>query len=503
MANRPLFEWTLSAGMVMICTVVAWALTPYLSTIDQAMLYFVGTVIVAGRTGAWPSFTSVILSIAAFNFFFVPPRFTLAVHDTRYVVTFAVMFFVSFAISRLTNEVRRKANESGLREQQTAALYEMSRDLSGERDPVRMQAIAAQHIGRALEGEVHFVLFDQHGGLTLSAAGIGEREEEAVRWALANQRPAGAAILNGPDADATYVPLIASRGIVGVVGVRWRTGRETIEPRELRFLEAFAQQAAAAIERAELVDEAHDALRKMETERIRNTLLSSISHDLRTPLTAVSGAVSTLIENEGAVDPKNQRELLQTIQEEASRLNGMIRNVLDLTRLESGAITVRKEWQPLEEIIGVVLNRLGERLAGRPIEVRLPPDLPLIPFDALLIEQVLTNLIENVVKYAPAGSPVELSAAPGPGFVTVEVADRGTGITPGDEERIFEKFVRGHATGGGVGLGLAICRSIVAAHGGRIWAENRAGGGAVIRFTFPVEGQAPGMEPEEEAGASL
>lgn len=324
-----------------------------------------------------------------------------------------------------------------------------------------------------------------------------------MRWALANRQPAGAGILNGPDADATYVPLIASRGIVGAVGVRWRTGRETIEPRELRFLEAFAQQAASAIERAELVDEAHDALRKVETERIRNTLLSSISHDLRTPLTAVSGAVSTLIENEGAVDPKNQQELLQTIQEEASRLNGMIRNVLDLTRLESGAITVRKEWQPLEEIIGVVLNRLGERLAGRPIEVRLPPDLPLIPFDALLIEQVLTNLIENVVKYAPPGSPVELSAAPGPGFVTLEVADRGSGITPGDEERIFEKFVRGHATGGGVGLGLAICRSIIAAHGGRIWAENRVGGGAVIRLTLPVEGQAPDLEHGDEAGASL
>lgn len=474
-----------------VCTVVAWALTPYLSTTDQAMLYFVGTVIVASRTGTWPSFVTVIMSITAFNFFFVPPRFTFAVYDTRYVVTFAVMFFVALASSRLTNQVRRKAEESRLREQQTAALYDMSRDLLNERNPDRLQAVAAQHIGRAMEGNAHFVLFDQSGGLLASAAGLNELEEEAARWALTNRQPAGAAILNGPHADSTYVPLIASRGTVGVVGVRWRIRREKLEQRELRYLEAFAQQAAAAIERAELVDETHDALRKVETEQLRNTLLSSISHDLRTPLTAVSGAVSTLIENESAIDPQSRRELLHTIQEEASRLNGMIRNVLDLTRLESGAITVRKEWQPLEEIVGAVLNRLGDRIGDRPLDVRLPPDLPLVPFDALLIEQVLINLLENAVKYAPGGSPIELSAASGPDLITVEVADRGPGIPAGDEERIFEKFVRGHSAGGGVGLGLAICRSIVTAHGGRIWAENRMGGGAIFRFTLPAAGHPP------------
>lgn len=501
MTKGKLLEWLLCAGTVMICTIVAWALTPYLSTIDQAMLYFVGTVIVASRTGAWPSFTSVILSIAAFNFFFVPPRFTFAVNDARYVVTFIVMFIVAFAISKLTNQVRRQAEESNLREQQTAALYEMSRDLLSERNPDQLQSIAAQHIGRAFDGKVHFILIDQNGKLELTWAGIGELDEDAARWALANGQPAGAAILNGPDADSTYVPLIASRGIVGVVGVRWCVRKEKIEPRELRFLEAFAHQAAIAIERAELAEEAHQAMHKVEAELLRNTLLSSISHDLRTPLTAVSGAVSTLIENEGAIDPQNRRELLQTIQEEATRLNRMIRNVLDLTRIESGAIAVRKEWQPLEEIVGVVLHRLGDRLGSRSIEVRLPQDLPLIPFDALLIEQVLTNLMENVVKYSPDGSLVELSAVDGPELVTVEVADRGPGITPGDEDRIFEKFVRGQASGGGVGLGLAICRSIITAHGGRIWAENRPGGGAVFRFTLPTEGRPPLPEPEAEAEA--
>jgi len=503
MTNRRTYEWFLSLGMVMICTIVAWALTRYLSTTDQAMLYFVGTVIVASRTGTWPSFTSVILSIAAFNFFFVPPRFTFAVDDTRYVTTFAVMFFVSFATSRLTNLIRKQADESQRRERQTAALYEMSRDLLRERDPGLLLNIAAKHIGMALDATVQFLHIDLKNRTVLPGAETGDqREEEAAQWALANRQPAGAAILNGPDADATYVPLIASRGVVGLAGLRWHLPKDRIEPREMRFLEAFASQAAIAIERAGLVDEAHQALHKVETERLRNTLLSSISHDLRTPLTAVSGAVSMLLENEGSLDPQNRRELLQTIHEEAARLNGMIRNVLDLTRLESGAISVKKEWQSIEEIVGVVFRRLGGRLEGRAFDVRLPADLPLIPFDVLLVEQVLTNLFENAIRYTPRGSPIELVASATTSQVTVELFDRGPGIAPGDEERIFEKFIRGHTLGGGVGLGLAICRSIITAHGGRIWAENRAGGGSIFRFTLPMSGIPPLPERRDDAGAS-
>ena len=330
--------------------------------------------------------------------------------------------------------------------------------------------------------------------------GSAVREEEAARWALTNRRPAGAAILNGPDADATYVPLIASRGIVGVAGLRWHEPKYQIEQQEIRFLEAFAHQVAIAIERASLVEETYEAMRKVETERLRSTLLSSLSHDLRTPLTTVSGAVSTLLENEDAIDPQNRRELLQTIDEEANRLNGIIRNVLDLTRLESGAITVHKEWQSLEEIIGGVLNRLGNRLGGRRIEVHLQPDLPMVPFDALLIDQALTNLLENAAKYTPNDAVIELNASQSLSDVIVEIADRGPGIAPGDEERIFEKFVRGQAAGGGVGLGLAICRSIITAHGGMIRAENRPGGGAVFRFTLPVEGTLEWPEREADAG---
>ena len=238
---------------------------------------------------------------------------------------------------------------------------------------------------------------------------------------------------------------------------------------------------------------------KAETESLRNTLLSSISHDLRTPLTAVTGAVSTLLSADAALDKQSQRELLETIQEESARLNRIIKNVLAMTRLEAGGIAPQKEWQSLEEIVGVVLNRLGERLNDHPVTINLPPNLPLIPFDGLLLEQVFMNLFENAIKYTPSGTPFSLSASEDSQTVTVELADQGPGIPPGSEERIFDKFYRvGNSSGGGVGLGLAICRAIITAHGGRIWAENRQGGGAVFRFTLSSAGVPPLEEEREE-----
>jgi two-component system sensor histidine kinase KdpD len=284
---------------------------------------------------------------------------------------------------------------------------------------------------------------------------------------------------------------------MGVMGILPPPAAGPFDYEQIQILESFASQTAMAIERAFLAEEAQQALLKAETETLRNTLLSSVSHDLRTPLAAITGAATTLLHAEGALDQPGRLELVQTICEEAEHLNRIIRNVLDMTRLESGAITVKKEWQSLEEIVGVVLNRLSEKLRDHPLTTRLPEDLPLLPFDPLLIEQVLTNLLENAVRYTPTGTPLELVASVREEEVLVELSDRGPGIPPGEEERIFDKFVRGIGAGGGVGLGLTICRAIVAAHGGRIWAENRAGGGAVFRFTLPLGGRPSMPEPEE------
>jgi len=252
--------------------------------------------------------------------------------------------------------------------------------------------------------------------------------------------------------------------------------------------------------RAALAEAAQQAQVQIETEQLRNALLSSVSHDLRTPLAAIAGAASSLLTH--GLPENSRRELLNSIDEEASRLSRMVEvnNLLDMTRLESGTLQVHKEWQPLEEVVGAALTRLEAQLADRPLTTHLPVDLPLVPLDSVLIEQVLINLLDNAVKYTPPGSPITLSAWATEGAVTVEVADQGPGLPPGEEQRIFEKFyrVRRAALSSGAGLGLTICRGIVAAHGGRIWAENRPGGGAALRFTLPLTGTPPQVTPEDD-----
>jgi two-component system sensor histidine kinase KdpD len=259
------------------------------------------------------------------------------------------------------------------------------------------------------------------------------------------------------------------------------------------LIEAFASHAALAIERANLAYAAQKALLTAETEHLRNALLSAVSHDLRTPLATIIGATSALLDTETTVNEESRRELCESAHEEAQRLSRLVGNLLDMTRLDAGALVVKKEWQPLDEVIGVAIQRLGRSFGNRPLRIDLPTDLPPVPLDDLLIEQVLVNLLENALKYTPADSLVELSARRSQGQVTVEVADRGPGLPKGEEMTIFDKFYRidQASSGRGVGLGLAICRGIVELHGGKIVAENRPDGGVAFRFTLPLEGTPP------------
>jgi two-component system, OmpR family, sensor histidine kinase KdpD len=294
--------------------------------------------------------------------------------------------------------------------------------------------------------------------------------------------------------------MLGTRGAVGVLGIRPAAPRRLLAPEQLHLLETFANQTALGIERATLAGEAQQAQVQVATERLRNSLLSTVSHDLRTPLTAIAGAASGLLEDNALLDTSTRHELCQTIAEEAHRLNRLVHNLLDMTRLEAGAIQVHKEWQPLEEVIGAALTRLEAQLHDRPLTTHLPQDLPLVPLDSVLIEQVLINLLDNALKYTPPGSPLALTAWATEDMVTVEVADRGPGLPPGEEERVFDKFYRVQRPDqpSGTGLGLTICRGLVEAHGGRIWTENRPGGGTVVRFTLPLTGTPPYVAPEEE-----
>ena len=478
---------------------------PYFEPSNLIMVYLLSVIVVATRYGRGPSLVASLLSVAAFDFFFVPPSFTFAVSDTQYLVTFAVMLVVALVISSLAVRIRAQAEAAREREQRIAALYAMSRELAGTRGVPELREVAVRHIAEVFRARVVVLLPEPDGRLAPEPEAAAQfpmdASEIAVgQWVHEHGQAAGQGTDTLPGASGLYVPLIGSRGTVGVLGLRPQDPRPLQAPEQLHQIEAFASQTALAIERARLAEDAEQAQVRAETERLRNSLLSSVSHDLRTPLASITGAASTLLENEAGLDAGTRRDLLESLHEEADRLNRLVQNLLEMTRLESGALQLQTEWHPVEEVVGAALGRFAKALARRAVSTRLAPELPLVPMDDVLIEQVLINLVDNVLKYTPAESPIELTAEDTGGAVQIEVADRGPGLRPGEERRIFEKFHRGETgpTARGAGLGLAICRGIVHAHGGRIWAENRPGGGVSVRFTLPVK-EAPPTFTEPDA----
>ena len=499
-------------AIIALCTALAWYIFPYFAEANLIMVYLLGVVVVAIRCGRLPAIMASVLSVAAFDFFFVTPYLTFTVSDAQYLVTFAVMLVVALVISTLTARLRQQVDAARQRERRTAILYAMTRELASARGQDNLLLAATRHISEVFESAVAFLLPDASGVLQAwnaaiaggdsSTAGqqrlaLDDKERGVAQWAYDHQQMAGLGTATLPSAQALYVPLSAARGIVGILGVRPAEPRRLLAPEQVLLLETFASQTALALERAILTEETQRAQVQIETERLRSSLLSSVSHDLRTPLAAITGAASSMLEGGATLDVSTHRELLQTIYEEADRLNRLVGNLLEMTRLESGAFEVHKEWQPLEEVIGAALTHLETRLRDHPLTTHLPVNLPLLPLDSVLIEQVLMNLLDNAIKYTPPGSPITLAACATPGVVTIEVADRGPGIPPGDEQRIFEKFYRAQRSGErrGVGLGLAICRGIIETHGGRIWAGNRPGGGVVFRFTLPIQGTPPPSAP--------
>ncbi len=487
-----------AAGVVAVCTGLSWLTFPYFERANLVMVYLLGVVLVATRLGRGPSIFASVLSVAAFDFFFVPPFLSFAVSDTQYLVTFAVMLVVAVVISTLTVRIRQRAESARERERRTASLYAMSRELASTRGVDELLRVAVRHVAEVFGSAVGVFLPDETGRLvarggSLAASGDDTSERGVSQWVHEHGQMAGQGSGTLPGARALYLPLVASRGTIGVLGVQPTDPHAFTAPEPLHLLETFAAQVALAIERAVLAEEAHQAQLRVESERLRNTLLSSVSHDLRTPLATITGAASSLMDEAERLPPAARRELLAAIREESDRMNRLVGNLLDMTRLESGALQIRKEWHPLEEVVGAALGRLAARLGDRPVTTRLPPDLPLVPLDGVLMEQVLINLLDNAIKYTPAGSPIEIGVSVADGRVLLEVADRGPGLPPGHETRVFEKFYRGPVVGtaGGVGIGLTICQGIVEAHSGRIWAASRPGGGAVFSVALPVADTPP------------
>jgi len=507
MADRARTEYALAAGIVALTTVVCLALRSRLNPTDVAMVFLLAVVFVASRYRRGPTVLASVLGIATFDFAFVPPYYTFNVHDTSYFLTFGVMLAVALVMSRLMARIRDQAEDARDRERRTAALFALSSELGDAESRGDVLRVAERHIEQSTVGQATILLADDSaaadGMLRIPSGGVFASLEVrvAAEWAFEREEAAGRGTSRCAEAEALVVPLKTPARILGVVAVLPMPVDRTPTAAERATIEALAAQAAAALERT-LLTERHELVRReVEAERLRTSLLSSLSHDLRTPLGSIEGAASSLLEDRGGLPVEVRRDLAEAILEESQRMSRLVANLLDMIRLETGALAVKKSWQPLEEVLGVVLLRLEDRLRSHPVEIRLPADLPLVPVDELLLEQVFINLLENAARYTAPGTPIAVRAWAEDGAVVVEVSDRGPGVPLGEEEAVFRKFYRGGASGtlpaGGARLGLTICRGIIAAHGGRIWVESPRGGGAAFRFTLPLEGPPIGALPDE------
>jgi two-component system sensor histidine kinase KdpD len=499
-ARWPGYAWGLAA--IALCTALGHWMNPTFELVNIAMVYLLAVALVAVRHGRGPAIATSILAVGSFDFFLVPPQLTFAVSDVQYLLTFAIMLAVALIISNLTASVRLQANVAGHRERRTALLYAMSRELAATRGQQNMARAAVRHVSEVFDSQVVVLLPDANGKLYHpqgdALPGSFRGADLAVaQWVQDHGEPAGLGTDTLPSSEALYLPLKGTQAVLGVLGVLPANPRRVLLPEQFHLLETFAAQVALALERAQLAERAERASIDAETEGVRNALLASISHDLRTPLAVIAGASSSLIEKGESLDSRSRSDLAKSIYDQSQEMNQLVANVLEMTRLEAGGITANLEWHSLGEIVGAALLRLRERLAQHAVSADIPRGLPLVRVDAGLIEQVLLNLLENAAKYTPPGTPVHVSAVAYGGELLVSVEDEGPGLPPGDEEALFGKFQRGAPEGavGGVGLGLAICRAILKLHGGRIWADRRMKGGAAFRFALPLA-TPPEMPPE-------
>ena len=489
--RRDRYGW--AAGISVLCTLLAFGMYPHFKLSNLAMVYLLGVTVAGLRLGRGPSALTAVLNVLIFDYCFVPPRFTFAVSDVQYFVTFGAMLTIGLVIATLTANVRQQTRVAGARERRTAALYAMSRELAVTRGIESMASVAVRHVAEVFQCRAVVLLPDREGKLQRPAGPALENslrgaDLAVAQWVNDHGRRAGLGSDTLPAAPALYVPLGDESRATGVLAVLPVNPRRVLLPEQSHLLDTFASQIGLAIDRVRLAEVAHASSLAAERESLRNTLLASISHDLRTPLAVMVGAASTLAERGEVLEAAQRIQLAASIELKAREMADLVSNVLDLMRFQSGQVALRRDWQSLEDLAGAALQRLDERLKDHPVELHLPRDLPPVHVDAGLVVQLFGNLFDNLAKYTPPGTSASVSAADEGANVRVVVEDDGAGFPPGDPERLFEKFQRGSGEGAvaGAGLGLAICRAIVRAHGGEIEAHRGAGGGARFEFTLPA-----------------
>lgn len=470
-------ELGLALAWVAGATVLGLLLRDRIAQTNIVMIYLLAVVAIAWRYSRETAVIAAVVSVASFDFFCVPPYWTFAITDLEYVFTFGFMLMVSLVIGTLTVKLREQAAAAIDRENRAQSLFRLSRELADDQrlsDAAQTFASVATAVMRT---GFNVFLPDVENKLSFRRRLSNEftppaQEEGIAQWCFDHSQPAGKATATLPGATAQYRPIAVREKTLAVVAIE----EPPADPGQKALLDSLLQQTAIAMDRLLAQEDARQAAFAAEGERLRNSLLSAVSHDLRTPLTSIAGAASALLEQQGMLDEHQQRELLESIADESTRLNQLVANLLEITRLEDGKLRLRKEWCGLDEIVASVV----EEFDSERIVVKVDADLPLIEAEPQLLAQALRNLIENAIKYTPAESRITVVAEKAGPKVKLAVLDAGPGIPPGDEEKVFEKFYRGTATSKvrGVGLGLAIVKSIAIAHGGSVKAMNRREGGA-------------------------
>jgi len=504
------FDWKPYAWSAAVCagvTALSLPLHGWLELTNIVMVFLLAVVFVAMRFGRGPAVLAAFLAVGCFDFFWVPPRFTFSVNDAQYLLTFAVMLAVALVIGQLTAVLRFQARVATLREERVGALYEMSRDLSGALMVEQVAQVAARFMKTEFDAHAALLVADLQDRLAapVPQASLPACVDQAVaQWAFDHAEAAGQGTNTLPAASILYLPLKAPMRMRGVLAVEPRDPARLAGPEQRRLLDTCASLLAISLERIHYVDVAQNTTVQMESERLRNSLLAAISHDLRTPLSALIGMADSMALTARA--GTHEAQIAGSMREASLRMSSQVNNLLDMAKLQGGHVQLNRQWLPLEEAIGSALRAMAGTLDAKRVRVSLPVDLPLLNIDAALFERVLCNLLENAAKYTPADSPIEITAVVDDDRLKIFVDDAGPGLPKNREEVIFQMFERGRKESAtpGVGLGLAICRAIVEAHEGRITGTTKPGGGA--RFTIDLpRGEPPQIaqtDPAEQKGAA-
>jgi two-component system sensor histidine kinase KdpD len=485
-------QYLYGIGLVALVSLIGQPIQTVIDPTNLVMLYLLAVVVAATRWGRGPSVLTAVLSVLAFDFFMVPPQLTFAVSDTQYILTFFGLLAVGLVISTLAVREREQAEAARRRETHAAALYDLSRDLATAVSQDTVMQAALRNISELFHCET--ALFLPRGDVLALHARTpqfpSDQDGYAVAtWVFRRGQAAGLGTNTLTATDARYLPLKTAQGVIGVVGIRPNLeSDESMSPDQQRLLEALLSQVALATEATQLADKARQAQVLRETEKLQTALLNSVSHNLRTPLASITGALSSLRDDDQMLDAGARRDLLSTAWEEAERLNRLVGNLLNMTRLEAGMMTLALEACDVQDLVGVTLTQMANRLRHRQLVMDVPGALPPVKVDLVLTAQALVNLVDNAVKYSPADTPITIRAYGDPQQVVIEISDEGTGIPPAELEHIFDKFYRVQQISdtSGTGLGLSISRGIVELQGGRIWAVNRPGGGATFAIALPI-----------------